>query len=180
IDTELKNVLEQKEIYLNFQAELELAGKQELNDFKELLIPFGYLKQSTKNSSKQTKHKIELQTIKDETAVYIIGKNALQNGKIINDLGHKDDYWFHVKDAPGSHILVKTQSLTEPIIRKAAMLAAYFSTLKESSSIPVNYTLFRNVSKISGKPASLVKIKNEKTIFIDIDKDLIESILKSA
>jgi len=180
IETELKNVFDQKEIYLNFQAELELATKHELNDFKELLIPYGYLKQSSKNNTRQTKHKIEILTIKDSIATFIIGKNSLQNGKIINDLGNKDDYWFHVKDAPGSHVLVKTETLTEQVIRKAAMLAAYFSTLKESSSIPVNYTLFRNVSKMSGKPASLVKIKNEKTIFIDIDKDLIESILKSA
>ncbi|OAN17585.1 hypothetical protein A2I99_06755 [Acholeplasma laidlawii] len=98
----------------------------------------------------------------------------------MNQIGLANDYWFHVKDAPGSHILVRTPDLTEKVLRTSAMLAAYFSSQKASSSIPVNYTLFRFVSKIGGKPASFVKIKNEKTIYIDIDQTIVYNLLQNA
>lgn len=177
IETELKTVLEQKQIFDNYLFELEKADPSEILDFKEILLPYGFLKQSLKKQSRQTKHKVKLLTLKDNDATYIIGKNSLQNQHLITELGRANDYWFHIKDAPGSHVLVKTDNLTEKVLRKSAMLAAHFSSMSESSSIPINYTLFKNVSKISGKPASFVKIKNEKTIYIDIDKDLINSYL---
>ncbi|VEU82728.1 Rqc2 family fibronectin-binding protein [Acholeplasma hippikon] len=180
INTEINGVLEQKQIFDNYQFELEKSDEQELQDFKEILIPYGFMKQSLKKQHKQNKHKVKLLTIKDSEATYTIGKNSLQNGYLMNELGKPNDYWFHVKDAPGSHLLVRCEELSEHVLRKASMLAAHFSSLAESSSIPVNYTRFKYVSKMSGKPASFVKIKNEKTIYIDIDKDLITTYLFKA
>ncbi|WP_025725171.1 Rqc2 family fibronectin-binding protein [Acholeplasma granularum] len=179
INQELDKVYIEKQIFDNFMHELELTDANDLNDFKMLLIPFGYLKQKPSKNQKHN-HKIKVLTVKDETSTYIIGKNALQNAHIINNLANSNDYWFHVKDAPGSHVLVRTQNLNEKVIRTAAILAAYFSSLNQSSSIPVNYTLFKYVSKIGGRPASFVKIKNEKTIFIDILVDDVNKLIENA
>lgn len=180
IETEINGVLDQKQIFDNYLFELEKSDSEDIQDFKEILIPYGYQKQSLKKQNKFNKHKVKLLTIKDSDATYIIGKNSLQNQHLMTELGKPGDYWFHVKDASGSHVLVRTENLTEQVLRKGAMLAAHFSSLSESSSIPVNYTFFKFVSKISGKPASFVKIKNEKTIYIDIDKDLIKSYLSKS
>lgn len=57
------------------------------------------------------------------------------------------------------------------------MLAAYFSSLRYSSSIPVDYTQIRNIKKISGQHGSKVIMKNYKTIYIDIDEDKIRQLL---
>ena len=94
-------------------------------------------------------------------------------------LAKKDDYWFHVKDFPGAHLIVDTDQLNENIIRKASMLAAYFSSMKYSSSIAVDYTQIKNIKKISGKPGYHVNYKNYKTMFIDIDENKVLSYLKN-
>ncbi len=179
LEPEIDKVLSEKEIFEYYLVELQLTDIDALNDFKEILEPFGFFKQKVKKS-RPTKHKVKLLTLNIDETTYFIGKNAHQNAHLVSQLGQSNDYWFHVKDAPGSHVLVRTPDLTEKVLRTAAMLAAYFSSQKESSSIPINYTLFRNVSKISGKPASFVKIKNEKTIYIDIDNEIVDNLLHNA
>ena len=56
------------------------------------------------------------------------------------------------------------------------MLAAYYSTLKDSSSIAVDYTKIRNIKKIPGKRACFVTYTHQKTIYIDIDEKYIENL----
>ena len=85
--------------------------------------------------------------------------------------------WFHVKDAPGSHVIVqKTSPLNEEEIRTAALLASYYSPFKDSSSVPVCYTQVRYIKKIPGKRPCFVTFSHEKTIFIDPDISLINAI----
>lgn len=176
---EQEKVLVEKEIFENYLIELEFTDNDALNDFKEILGPYGFMKQDRKKPNPH-KQKIKVFTTTIEDTTYFIGKNAHQNAHIVNQLGQPNDYWFHVKDAPGSHVLVRTPALSEKVLRTSAMLAAYYSPLRNSSSIPVNYTLFRNVRKISGKPASFVNIKDEKTIYIDIDNSIVDNILHNA
>jgi len=179
LEPEIQKVRSEKEVFENYLIELQLTDNDSLNDFKEILEPYGFMKQKNKKH-RPTKHKVKLLTISLDDTLYFIGKNAHQNAHLVNQLGQSNDYWFHVKDAPGSHVLVRTFELTEKVLRTAAMLAAHFSSINTSSSIPVNYTLFRYVSKIGGRPASFVKIKNEKTIYIDIDNEIIDNILQNA
>jgi len=103
----------------------------------------------------------------NDSKIYV-GKNNLQNEIVTHELSQKDDLWFHVKDAPGSHVLLKKDDdYTEEDIRACANLAAYYSTLKESSSVPVNYTKVKFIKSIPGKRKCFVSITHEKTIYID-------------
>ena len=82
--------------------------------------------------------------------------------------------WFHVKEAPGSHVIVrKTLPLSESNIRTAAQLASYFSKLRGSSSVPVDYVEVRHIKKVPGKINSFVTYKNNKTMYIDPEEDFI-------
>ncbi len=173
IKRELEVVYRERDIFETYLTELEHSDGKDINDFKELLKSHGYLKQQTK-TNKPSKYRIQIQTIQDSNTIYYIGKNSLQNGYLLREIAQKNDYWFHLKDSPGSHIVVRASELNETIIRKAAMLAAYYSTYRNSSSIPINYTQVKYLSKVPGKPDSFVRIKNEKTIFIDIDEDMIK------
>ena len=56
------------------------------------------------------------------------------------------------------------------------MLAAYYSPNRDSSSIAVDYTLVKNIKKIKGRPGYYVSYTHQKTIYIDIDKALIENL----
>ena len=60
----------------------------------------------------------------------------------------------------------------------ASMLAAYYSSHQTSSSVAVNYTLARYIKKIPGKRNCFVTFTNEKTIFIDPDKDTVNKLIK--
>jgi predicted ribosome quality control (RQC) complex YloA/Tae2 family protein len=110
---------------------------------------------------------------------YAIGKNNLQNEYVTNVYAQKEDYWFHVKDAPGAHVVVNAKTLTEPILRKAAMLAAYYSSLRFSSSIPVDYTKIKYIKKIPGVAGYKVTYQKQQTIYIDIDEQKLQTYLKN-
>lgn len=165
-------------LFIEFKTYLELSVNDNLADFETDLIPFGFTKARPIQKSKKKERKPNILTLIDDDIVYYIGRNSLQNAYVTHKLGKKDNYWFHVKGAPGAHLVVTATNLTEAVLRKSAMLAAHFSSLKHSSSIPVDYTRIKFVRKISGLPGFQVNYKNQKTIFIDIDQAKITSYLK--
>jgi predicted ribosome quality control (RQC) complex YloA/Tae2 family protein len=101
-----------------------------------------------------------------------VGKNNLQNEHLTFSVARPNDTFFHVKDFPGSHVVVQGTPLGEVTIRLAAKIAAYYSKARYSSSIPVDYTSVSHVKKLSGGPLGKVLLKKQKTIYIDIDEDL--------
>ncbi|MDP3130521.1 MAG: NFACT RNA binding domain-containing protein, partial [Bacillota bacterium] len=104
------------------------------------------------------------------------GKNNLQNDYVTHKLAKPTEWWFHTKGIPGSHVLVHSPGpLSEATIRCAANLAAFHSKARFSGSVPVDYTLVKNVKKISGMPGSFVTITGQKTIYIDPNADFVES-----
>ena len=84
--------------------------------------------------------------------------------------------WFHAKDMPGSHVIVKAQDLDEYTIRLAAKIAAYYSKGKNSSSVPVNYTLVKTLKKPTGSKPGKVILDNYKTIYIDPDDEFLKEL----
>ncbi len=165
-------------LFIEFETYLELSKAESLIDFETALVPFGFKKAQKRPSTNKKSKKPHILTIVDNDTTYYVGKNSLQNEYITHKIGRKDDYWFHVKDAPGGHIVVNQSHLSEVVLRTAAMLAAHFSSLKYSSSIPVNYTKIKYLKKIPGAPGYTLRYSNHKTIYIDIDLEKISSHLK--
>ncbi|MDO9629816.1 MAG: NFACT family protein [Acholeplasmataceae bacterium] len=179
IELQMKQNDDLIDLFNDFQGFLSFATTDSLKDLEKDLTPYGYKAVKTKVvHNKKHVSKPNVLRIQDEDIIYTIGKNNLQNEYITHELAKKDDYWFHVKNAPGAHVIVNRSKLDEPILRKACMLAAYFSSQRESSSIPVDYTLVKNIKKIPGLPGYKVSIKNQQTMYIDIDMDKISSYLK--
>ncbi len=166
-------------LFNEFSTYLDLSSADSIKDFETELIPFGYKGGKIIKSHKKQVQKPNIIRIADNDIHYYIGKNSLQNEYVTHKLAKKENYWFHVKDFPGAHVVVDAPKLNEPIIRKAAMLAAHFSSMKYSNSIAVDYTQIKNVKKISGKPGFHVNYKNYQTIFIDIDDEKILDYLKN-
>jgi predicted ribosome quality control (RQC) complex YloA/Tae2 family protein len=176
VETQDKNTKELLDLFLEFKTYLSFSNQEQVKDLEKELIEFGY-KPKQKQSTKKTVSRPLVMKINNLTYSIYIGKNSTENAYITHELAKKEDYWFHVKDAPGGHIVVSTETLTEEIIRKAAMLAAFYSSMKYSSSIPVDYTQIRNVKKINGKPGYQVTYSKHQTIYIDVDEEKIESYL---
>lgn len=157
-------------------SQVKVADLDDVIEIQQELIQNHYLL-PTKKQERIKKATILSYILPDGSRV-LVGKNNLQNDQITNKLGKPNELWFHVKDAPGSHVLLqKVGDYTEHDIRLCANLAAYYSTFQNSSSVPVNYTKIKNIKKIPGKRNCFVSIKGEKTIYIDPDIKLIENLM---
>lgn len=157
--------------------QLSIAVGDEIYQIKSDLLNNGIIK----NKKNKLKKKIDLKFLIyhiDEFEIYV-GKNNIQNDYLTNKFARNNDLWFHVKDIPGSHVIVRIPNnevkypLTEKLIRFAANLAGVYSKAKDSSSVPVDYTYIKYIKKIPGVSGFHVTYTNQKTIYIDPDKNKI-------
>ena len=170
-----KNVI----LYLE-QVIAQIEGTYSLPDLLEIqdeLKDNGFLKKRKQISKKK---KPNYDTYYDEDGVMIlVGKNNLQNNYLTHKYAKKDYWWFHTKEQTGSHVIVASNDeLSETTIRTAANLSAYFSKSRLSSSVPIDYTQVKNIKKVPGMLGSYVTYTNQKTIYIDPDENLINSLRK--
>ncbi len=171
----------EKEYLGLIESQLDEATLAELEEIREELVREGYLRMKKSGTKKRKpRQATKPMVFFDETGMEIlVGKNNTQNARITHELAKPADVWFHVKDAPGSHVVVKKGfPLSETTIRTAAQLAAYHSKMRLSSSVPVDYTEKRNIKKIPGRQPCFVTYKNHATIFIDPDESFVRSLKK--
>ena len=123
-------------------------------------------------SRKKTKEKeVVLEKIDFMGFDIYTGHNNKQNDYLTMKFASSSDFWFHVKDLPGSHVLVKNpnrEELPEEVIKKAALLAAENSKAKEGTIVPVDYTLKKHVKKPKGSKPGFVTYENSRTIQVRI------------
>lgn len=151
----------------------------DLDEIKEELIENKIIKNTSRNK-KKTKAKskpMQFKTV-DNSNIYV-GKNSRQNDYITLKLANKNDYFFHVRNAPGSHVILKTNLLNENDIKIASYLAASNSSQAKSNKVDVDYTEKKNVNKSKGAKLGMVYYENFKTITVNMDeipKNLYEKI----
>lgn len=144
----------------------------EIDDLYEELEKEGYLKKRNKSNKKKRKDSqenyIKIKT-EDGFDIYI-GRNNRQNDYLTLKKAKKNDLWFHVKDAPGSHVILKNdnRNFSNSAMMTAAKLAAKYSSLSKSQNIPVDYTFKMNVKRHPAKKPGLVSYTNYKTINVSI------------
>lgn len=162
-----KNELE----YLyTLENQLQIAKHHEL---KEIIEELGIKNVSPKQKKKQ---KPIIENFQDKHGNMIwVGKNNIQNNYLSHEFARKDDYFFHVKGVSGSHTILRTQDLTDEVIKLAANIAAYYSKSKLSSNVAVDYTKVGNVKKVPEMKGSFVIYTNYKTVYVTPDIDYIKA-----
>ncbi len=177
ITEQIEIAKENLEYFQQIQQQLEQADFDSASEIRQELENHGYLKAKTrrKHSKKQSEPNYTKLAYKDK--IILIGKNNIQNEFITFKKANRYDCWFHVRDGSGAHVIINTSEPNEDEIRFCAMLAAYFSKNRHSSSIPVNYSLVRNLKKIPNSKIGKLILKEYKTIFIDIDEQKINAYL---
>jgi predicted ribosome quality control (RQC) complex YloA/Tae2 family protein len=106
----------------------------------------------------------------------LCGKNNIQNEQITFKMAEKTDYWFHVKNLPGSHVLMICNGEEPEALdfTEAAEIAA-FNSKAEGENIAVDYTLAKNVKKpAAGKPG-LVIYHTNWTAYVTPNKDRVDA-----
>ena len=100
------------------------------------------------------------------------GKNNLQNEHITHKLADRNDYWFHAKGVPGSHVVLVTDGV-EPDVQDftdAACIAAHYSKAAGGAQIPVDYLLVRHVRKVPGAKPGFVTYHTNWTAYVTPDE----------
>lgn len=158
---------------------MENANYYDALEIKEELENLGYLKKKKSKTPIKKKNKFHVETYitKDNITIYV-GKNNLQNDYLTFKMASRFDMWFHVKDMPGSHVVVHSENLDEYTIRLASKMAAYFSKGKHSSSVPVNYTQVKTLKKPHSHKPGQVILDHYQTIYIDPDDSFFDEITK--
>jgi predicted ribosome quality control (RQC) complex YloA/Tae2 family protein len=100
-----------------------------------------------------------------------IGRNSRENDELTFEVAAPEDFWFHVADYSGSHVVVrnptKDRELSEDVLVKAAQLAAYFSQARNSSKVEVHYTKRKHVSKLRRAKPGLVRLQEFRSIKVE-------------
>ena len=149
--------------------------ERELAQIREELTEQGYLRRPKGKQPRQAQlPPKEFQSTDGFTI--LVGRNNRQNDRLTLKTAAKTDVWLHTKDIHGSHVIIRAegQPVSETAIRQAAALAAYHSKARESTNVPVDYTLVKNVSKPAGaKPGMVIYVRN-KTVYVDPSADIKE------
>lgn len=171
---------------LNYLSTIEdsLEQAQNDNDLLDIRLELeenGYAKRRAQPRNKKNIH------APSPTHLYIdgyhiyIGKNNHQNDYVTLKIGRNADLWLHTKDIHGSHVIIKPHrgydGFTPEIIEKAAILAAWFSKARFSAKVPVDYTLRKNVHKLSGAKPGMVIYTDQQTYFATPDEDIVNNLL---
>ena len=108
----------------------------------------------------------------------LCGKNNLQNEYITHKVAGKTDYWFHVKNLPGSHtvMLCEGQEPSEQDFTEAAEIAACFSKGADGQNVEVDYTLVKNVKKPAGGKPGLVIYHTNWSCIVTPNADKVASL----
>lgn len=159
---------------------LTATSKSEIEEIRQEMIAADLIKVvgKKKKSALQKSQPLHIR-ISEDTDLYI-GKNNRQNDYVTFSIGGPRDLWFHTKDIPGSHIILKTTlpEAREEDIALAVELAAYFSKAREGSSVPVDCVQRRYVKKPSGSKPGFVIFTNQKTYYATPDAQKLEKYLK--
>lgn len=153
------------------QTALDIARSEEdLAQIKDELIDAGYMKR------KFTKKKIK---VKNQPLHYIssdgyhiyVGKNNFQNEDLTFNFAAGNDWWFHAKQAPGSHVIVKSNGdeLPDRTFEEAGKLAAYYSSMRGTDKVEIDYVEKKHVKKPKGGKPGFVIYYTNYSLVIDSD-----------
>ncbi len=148
----------------SIETALEIAANEEdLVEIKEELIESGYIRR--KGGTKKTKVTSKpFHYISSEEYDIYVGKNNFQNEELTFKFATGNDWWFHAKGMPGSHVIVKNpkgEMLPDQTFEEAASLAAYYSAGQKMDKVEVDYIQKKHVKKPGGgKPGFVVYYTN--------------------
>lgn len=156
----------------------ELGDAQEIIDelVKMKLLP---KRNNHKEQVKKKNKKPQYETYRYQDTTIYVGKNNLQNDYVTFKLARKNDTWLHIHGYAGAHVVIASPDVNDDTLRVAAMLAIKYSSVADKTArYQVDYTLVKNVKKMSGPNLGQVTLREQQTIEIAIDDKLLAELVK--
>ena len=150
---------------------LDIAqAEEDLVQIKEEMMLAGYIHRKVGNKKMKITSKPFHYVSSDGFDMYV-GKNNLQNDELTFHFAVGNDWWFHAKDRPGSHVVVKTngKDLPDTTFEEAARLAAFYSKAKKGDKVEIDYLEKKNVKKPNGSKPGFVVYYTNYSMVMDAD-----------
>ncbi|MBD5508902.1 MAG: fibronectin/fibrinogen-binding protein [Lachnospiraceae bacterium] len=150
---------------------LDIAMQEEdLVQIREELIESGYIRRKGGAKKAKITSKPFHYMSSDGFHLYV-GKNNFQNDELTFKFATGDDWWFHAKQMPGSHVILKTEGKEVPdrAFEEAAKLAAYYSRGREQDKVEIDYIQKKHVKKPAGAKPGFVVYYTNYSMAIDSD-----------
>lgn len=151
--------------------------EEDLVQIKEELIESGYIRR--KGGGKKVKITSKpFHFISSDGFHIYVGKNNFQNDDLTFKFATGNDWWFHAKGMPGSHVVVKTngEEVPDRTFEEAGRLAAHFSQARGQEKVEIDYTQKKNVKKPNGSKPGFVVYYTNYSLIIDSDIRGIEEV----
>ncbi len=139
----------------------------EITEIKQELAAQGYIKNA--RGAKEKVKKLEPMRFKTRDGFDVfVGRNNSMNDRLTMKTAKNYDTWFHTQACPGSHVICATSGaeITDGAIHDCAVIAAYYSSARESSNVAVDYTIVKNIRKPNGAKPGFVVYDTYKTEFV--------------
>jgi predicted ribosome quality control (RQC) complex YloA/Tae2 family protein len=112
---------------------------------------------------------LPFKVFEDSGFTILVGRNAQNNDLLTQRYAHKEDLWLHAKDVSGSHVVIRHRAghtVPEPVVERAAQLAAWYSRRQHDSLCPVTVTPKKFVRKPKGALPGQVVVEREKVVLV--------------
>lgn len=137
----------------SIQNALDIAeSAEDLVQIKQELADYGFIKKTSKGTKKERVKSKPFHYRSSAGYDIYVGKNNFQNDELTFKMATGNDWWFHAKGIPGSHVIVKAnnEELPDIVFEEAGKLAGYYSKGRESDKIEIDYLQKKNVKKPNG------------------------------
>ena len=164
LDTLLQETGDEIKHLESIAASLDIASSEEdLVQIKEEMMEYGYVKRKNTGGKKVKVTSRPYHYISSDGYDIYVGKNNFQNDELSFKFASGNDWWFHAKGQPGSHVIVKSKNeeLPDRTFEEAGNLAAFYSKGRTAPKVEIDYLQKKNVKKPAGaKPGFVVYYTN--------------------
>lgn len=158
------------------ETSLNHASMEDINDIREELVETGFIKRRAHDKQHKRK-KPEQYLASDGKTIIMVGRNNLQNDELTFKMARKGELWFHAKDIPGSHVLIRDNlNPSDEVKTDAAELAAYYSKARLSNLVQVDMIEVKKLNKPSGTKPGFVTYTGQKTLRVTPTQEKIDSL----
>lgn len=160
------------------ESALDIAlYEEDLTQIKEELSQAGYIRRRQQKKKAKILSR-PLHYVSSDGYHMYVGKNNLQNEELTFHFASGNDWWFHAKGVPGSHVILKSGSDEVPdrTFEEAGRLAAYYSKNRGNEKAEIDYIEKKHVKKVNGGRPGFVIYHTNYSLVIDSDISGIEEV----
>lgn len=163
----------------SISTSLDIAlSEEDLVQIREELIDYGYMRRREVTGKKIKITAKPFHYISSDGYHIYVGKNNFQNDELSFKFASGNDWWFHAKGQPGSHVIVKStgDELPDRTFEEAGKLAAYYSKGRKAPKVEIDYTQKKNLRKPNGAKPGFVIYHTNYSLLIEPDISTIKQL----